>query len=378
MRKIIFENKLSPGDAVMMTAAIRDLHLSYPNQFITDVRTCCSDIWLNNPYITKLDENDNDVEVIKTGYTNNINQSNQGAYHFVHGYRQDFEEKLNIPIKQTSHFGNIYLSNEEKNKISLVHQYFTGWDTPFWIIISGGKQDYTTKHWIHEYAQEVVDYFYGKIQFVQVGTSNHYHPPLKRVINLIDATNLRELIHLIYHCDGLITPITFAMHCASAIPNKPNKPRHKPTVVTAGGREPNHWIALPNQQFIHTCGIYDCNQHGGCWKARTTKLNDNLKHDNSLCQNTITFNNRQVQKCMYEGVTPLDVIRAIEKYYNGNIIQYLPRSYKMIDAKWDERFMYLEHIIKDKKTYHDLNYARENRMNADLDIIEQIKTNINY
>ena len=40
MRKIILKNNLSPGDLVMLTAAVRDLHLSYPGCFETDVRTC--------------------------------------------------------------------------------------------------------------------------------------------------------------------------------------------------------------------------------------------------------------------------------------------------------------------------------------------------
>jgi len=35
-----------------LTAAVRDLHLSHPKQFITDVRTPCGQLWENNPYLT--------------------------------------------------------------------------------------------------------------------------------------------------------------------------------------------------------------------------------------------------------------------------------------------------------------------------------------
>src|ERR1700736_1540911 len=41
MRRLILRNSLSPGDIVMLTAAVRDLHLSYPGQFLTDTRTPC-------------------------------------------------------------------------------------------------------------------------------------------------------------------------------------------------------------------------------------------------------------------------------------------------------------------------------------------------
>ena len=47
----------------MLTAAVRDLHLCYPNQFLTDVRTSCPELWENNPYITTLDEKDPDVQL---------------------------------------------------------------------------------------------------------------------------------------------------------------------------------------------------------------------------------------------------------------------------------------------------------------------------
>jgi hypothetical protein len=40
-RKLILENYLSPGDIIMLTAAVRDLMLTYPNEFLVKVRTSC-------------------------------------------------------------------------------------------------------------------------------------------------------------------------------------------------------------------------------------------------------------------------------------------------------------------------------------------------
>lgn len=375
-KKLIFKSILSPGDAVMMTCAIRDLHITYPDKYLTDVRTCCSEVWENNPYITKM--NDDEGEIIDVGYTTTVNESNQGAYNFAHGYRREFEEKLGISIKQTSMFGNLYLSDIEKRTPSLIDLNFTGWDTPYWIIICGGKQDYTAKHWIQEYAQEVIDYFYGKIQFVQVGDKSHLHKPLNNVINLIGATSLRDLINLIYHADGVICPITFAMTAAAAVPPKQDKPNFKPCIVTAGGREPNHWNSAPNHQFIHSCGIYECNNSGGCWKSRTVKLNDGDGKDGSLCTNTVDFMGRKVQRCMKEGVKPIDVIRALEKYYDGDILQYLPHGYRMINDSWNNRDKYINQILKDKATYLTTNYARNNKNILIRNYVEQIKSNREY
>src|SRR5690348_9574070 len=58
MQKLILRNFQSPGDIVMLTAAVRDLHRCYPGRFLTDVRTSCPDLWTINPYLTPLDEHD--------------------------------------------------------------------------------------------------------------------------------------------------------------------------------------------------------------------------------------------------------------------------------------------------------------------------------
>ena len=55
-RKIILKNFQSPGDIVMLTAAVRDIHRSHPGMFITDVRTPCGHLWESNPLITPLKE----------------------------------------------------------------------------------------------------------------------------------------------------------------------------------------------------------------------------------------------------------------------------------------------------------------------------------
>ena len=76
LKKLILRNLLSPGDIVMLTAALRDLHKCYPREFVTDVRTSCPELWDHNPYLTPLDEADPSVEVIDCDYPL-IGQSNQ-------------------------------------------------------------------------------------------------------------------------------------------------------------------------------------------------------------------------------------------------------------------------------------------------------------
>jgi len=146
MRKIILKNYLSPGDILMLTAAVRDLHLSYPGEFLTDVWTSCHELWENNPFITKLDENDPDVEVINCEYPL-IHESNQLPLHFVHAFRIFLCGRLDIGIKPTAFKVDVHLNDLERFWQSQVDEYTAMPDTRYWIIVSGGKNDFTTKWW---------------------------------------------------------------------------------------------------------------------------------------------------------------------------------------------------------------------------------------
>ena len=53
--RIIMTSDLCPGDILMLTAAVRELHLAHPGRFITDVRTPVSVRRDHNPNLTTLD-----------------------------------------------------------------------------------------------------------------------------------------------------------------------------------------------------------------------------------------------------------------------------------------------------------------------------------
>ncbi|CAA9891058.1 conserved hypothetical protein [Candidatus Methylobacter favarea] len=177
LRKLILRCPLSPGDILMLTAAVRDLHKTHPGKFLTDIRTTCAEIWENNPYITQIDENDSDVEDIYCEYPL-INHSNQLPYHFIHGFRLFLQDKLGVEIKPHAFKGDIHLSALEKSWMSQIEES-EGLGTRFWICVSGGKLDYTAKWWDPDQMQQVVDYFRDRIRFVQCGEANHIHPKLR-------------------------------------------------------------------------------------------------------------------------------------------------------------------------------------------------------
>lgn len=333
-RKVILRNFQSPGDIVMLTAAVRDLHIGNPGMFTTDVRTACEGLWENNPYVTPLSDDDDSAEKIDCDYPL-IHRSNTSPYHFIHGFHHFLSERLQVRVEPTDFKGDIHISTDEKTWISQV-QELTDHEMPFWIVAAGGKMDFTIKWWDTHRFQKVINHFRGRILFVQVGEKGHHHPGLQNVLDLRGKTDLRQLVRLMYHAQGTLCPVTMLMHLAAAVETKPQLPLNRACVVVAGGREPMQWEAYPHHQFIHNNGALMCCDNGGCWKSRTEPIGDGDEkdHPENLCVDVVTKeirgangNKKSVQKyvlpkCM-DMITAEEVIRRIELYFTGGATRYL-------------------------------------------------------
>jgi ADP-heptose:LPS heptosyltransferase len=302
----------------MLTAAVRDLHCCHPGRFLTDVRTSCPDLWKENPWLTPLEAADMGTSVLDCHYPL-IHRSNSAPYHFIYGFMEFLNDQLGTHIIPTQFHGDIHLSADEKSWKSQVNE-LTGDEIPFWMIVAGGKRDYTIKWWDTDRFQQVVDAFQNRILFVQVGSVSHHHPGLRGVLDLRGKTDLRQLVRLLYHSQGVLCPVTLAMHLAAAVETKPGRPLTRPCVVVAGGREPPQWEAYPHHQFIHTVGALPCCTPGGCWKARTIPLNDGSDKDRPehLCVDVV----HGLPRCM--DMIPAEmVIQRIEMYFENPANRYL-------------------------------------------------------
>ncbi|HEX2722800.1 MAG TPA: hypothetical protein VHM24_07775, partial [Gemmatimonadaceae bacterium] len=254
-----------------------------------------------------------------------IHVSNTTPYHFLHGFIDYLNDQLGLRIKPTEFRGDIYLSDTERTWFKQV-EAAAGETTPFWLLVSGGKTDFTIKWWEHQRYQQVVDHFRGRIEFVQVGEGGHVHPPLDGVVDLRGQTSLRQLVRLVYHSQGVVSPVSLLMHLAAAVEVKPGMPQNRPCVVVAGGREPPHFTAYPHHQFIHTVGALKCCDNGGCWKSRTVPLGDGDEKDNpdQLCVDPVVseVSKRFLPRCM-DMISAEEVIRRIEMYFTGGALQDL-------------------------------------------------------
>jgi ADP-heptose:LPS heptosyltransferase len=317
--EILIKCNLSPGDILMLTAAVRDLKKAVGNRMKIAVDTSCSQLWENNPHIVKAVDRKK-RKVIKASYTDAVRNCNQRPHHFIEGYRQHLEQELDMHIPAKGSTGQVFLSEKEKTWGTWMKKHL-GDPKPYWVINPGYKTDMTTKAWPAEYWQTVVDSMKGRLHIVQAGKRNtgrkmeHVQPKLDGVIDMVNKTSYREMVQLMYHSMGATCGITFFMHLSAALPPLPGTELlHRPCVVIAGGREPAHWEMYQHHIYFHNCGLYSCNRRGGCWKCRTVKLSDNnRKRNSSLCANPISFNDGFYPKCM-EDITPSMVISAMNRY----------------------------------------------------------------
>lgn len=165
-----------------------------------------------------------------------------------------------------------------------------------------------------------MDHFRDKIQFIQVGEQGHHYPALQGVIDLRGKTDTRQFVRLMYHAQGVLCPVTFAMHLAAAVEVKGGHPKNRPCVVVAGGREPMQWEVYPHHQYLHTDGALACCDNGGCWKSRTVPLGDGDEKDRpeNLCADVVGT----LPHCL-DMITAEEVIRRIELYFQGGVCRYL-------------------------------------------------------
>jgi ADP-heptose:LPS heptosyltransferase len=327
-RRILLYNYHSPGDMVVTSAVVRDLAKGHPDKFQIGLSTHFPDFWLNNPHVVGIEHTtkvrkqggkdfrypapkDKEVETIHCDVPL-LGASNALPYHYIESMAKSLEAALNVPIPITRFHGDIHLGADEKKWMNQVEQE-VGWEGPFWLVMAGGKTDLTCKWWNPTSYQKVVDHFVDRIQFVQCGSSSDWHTRMRNTIDLVGKTNIRQFIRLMYHASGVISPVSFAMHLAAAVPTKDGS--FRPCVVIAGGREAPHWEAYPGHQFLHTVGMLDCCDRGGCWKNRCCKVGDGDDKDKEgLCALPVEINSRvSIPKCMTM-ITPEMVIRAIEGY----------------------------------------------------------------
>lgn len=318
-RKFILTHELAPGDVVVTTSLVRDLKLKYGRDIEIDFLTNFPAVYENNPYLTRLDPSARDVTHLTIDYSAGIRLARQEKLHFTTYQHRFFAERTGLAVEPLFSKPDLHLSEYEQEVAPITGRY--------WLVFGGGKKDMTTKHWEYTRYQEVVDRLrpYG-LRFVQSGSSKpgHTHPPMRNVLNVVGWGYVRQLIWQVAHCEGVICPITCAMHLAAAF--------DKPCVVIAGGREEPWWEAYVDDwgafgpaaervkvphRYLHTLGLLDCCEKHGCWKRKVIKTGE----EDQVCKRPVfrELGSQIIPECL-DMITVDHVVEAVMSYYEDGTL----------------------------------------------------------
>lgn len=173
MESIILRNTQCPGDWVVLTAAIREMHKAYPGRFRVGIDVVDTHLFQHNPYIDfSLRKNAPGSKTIIAKYPM-VHSSNQNRIHFMQAYIEYLNTQLNVKVSLTEFKPDLYLTEAER--AGPPH----GVKKPYWIFASGGKKDYSAKWWDSDRWQTVVESMSKWTTMVQVGgkgsANDHVH-----------------------------------------------------------------------------------------------------------------------------------------------------------------------------------------------------------
>ena len=304
--RLLLTSNLPPGDMLMLTATVRDLHLSYPGQFRVCVSCSCPEIFLHNRDVVSIPRDKARIIPMHYPLYKTYTDSLICSRHFIHGYRVYLEEYLGLPIKPTEFKGKIVFTRNEKELYKDL--------PPFWIINCGWKNDFVVKRWSPERMRQVVRNF-PTMNFIQTGSGKYPNPIIDEpnVVNMVGKTSIRKFLSLMYHASGVITPVSFPMHASAAVPMPPESVRTiRPCIVLGGGRECPTWETYDGHTFMSTVGKKECCLNGGCGKARFEKVEDGSPLDRKICSHQVK-EDIIISECMAD-ITADKVSAELEKY----------------------------------------------------------------
>lgn len=289
---LLMKTDQAPGDAVAMTAAIYSLHKAHPGRYLTAVESQWPEVFEHNPDVVPV-ESVPDALPLHMHYPA-IHESNMRGIHFMQGWCEFLGSALGISVPLLTNRPHLYFARPNPLE-------------DYWVVCSGGKNDFTNKMWGHHNYQRVVERL-PHVKFVQVGENCKDHPPL-RILNggsMVGKTSLRGLFELVGRSRGVLCGVSLLMHVASAL--------EKPAVVIAGGREPVQWNSYPKQHYLHTVGALPCsdtrgNVGGACWRSRTVPLGDNAFLDKDTCERPV----HGLPECMRR-IQPAEAEEIILRY----------------------------------------------------------------
>ena len=120
--RLTIRHKWALGDTVLLTALIRDIHRAYPDKYEIAVDTHWTNVWWNNPHITRFENQSGPKpQLIEVGWGDAIKWNAYARYgdkremrHILAWYHYDFEQKTGLTVPVTDPRPDLHMTSDEK------------------------------------------------------------------------------------------------------------------------------------------------------------------------------------------------------------------------------------------------------------------------
>lgn len=263
------------GDSAILTAAIYNVKQACPE---LDIRYngWATDLWKNLDF-TSVTTFPADFEV---SYGTLFDEQNSVFGSCVAGFTRDLCQKLRIPrVPLASQVPVLRLTDEEK----AIGAFCRGkW------LLNANAQTCSRSKW-YPHWQKVVDILRGKIQFIQIGSTERKNISAE-LTGVLDyrgmSQDLRLLLSMAWNCAGVLSPPSGVMHLAAAF--------GKPQVIVNGAREGARLSAYPGVECV-SCSR--CGYNGkdtGCVSLGMAAAGNRSR----VCQDPVMIDGIPTASCM--------------------------------------------------------------------------------
>lgn len=273
------------GDAVALSALVRDLALVAPGARVAVTATLAAEVFRHDPRVVAADPGMVDVPIDLRHGTEAAKTDRSLRYvGFAH---EEFRKATGITVPLTDPRPELVLGPDEQASPER---------GPYAVLAAGAKYDMPVKRAPERYWADVVRLHPAR--WVQVGVLHdgrlpHIQPAVPGTENRLGRTSLRDLFRLVAHADAVACHCSLPMLVAAAF--------GVPCVVAAGGREAPWLFDGLGVNYLHTVGTMDCCRDRGCHASSAARADTGTPMpDGWLCADRVRVGTGWFGRCLAE------------------------------------------------------------------------------
>lgn len=243
--------------ALLLAYVMRSLHETYPDRYLTSVRSAHSQVFSGNRYISEMTPDDVEIDITY----NDSTVPNSDPCNIFQRAVLDLSSRLRLPINYSIPSNTIGLTEEEKeaNNLLRLDPRLSG---RYWVL-DPSYESGSAFRWSGSAFREVVESFRDET-FVLIRPKDRREDGIEaeNIVNLGGQLDLRQMFQLVYRCRGTISLPGYLPLLSLLVGTEGDS--YRPSIVLGGGLFAPQSYSFFNCHYLHCVGSLDCCKNGAC------------------------------------------------------------------------------------------------------------------